>query len=147
MGYFIDPAFHARLLQALALVALLLTDVEASVAASPASPVVVSSKLSSESAMIGQMIRLLLEANRIPTVDRMALGATPIVRKALLAGPAEPREKDKKRGETVEERRDRQAKIAQRREVRRGQLHKVGKKDKTGSTARKVKVRVGKRAR
>lgn len=76
----------ARLLQALALVALLLTDVEASVAASPASPVVVSSKLSSESAMIGQMIRLLLEANRIPTVDRMALGATPIVRKALLAG-------------------------------------------------------------
>ncbi len=49
-------------------------------------PVVVSSKLSTESAMIGQMIRLLLEAHGIPTVDRMTLGATPVVRRALLAG-------------------------------------------------------------
>ena len=49
-------------------------------------PVVVSSKLSTESAMIGQMIRLLLEARGIPTVDRMTLGATPVVRRALLAG-------------------------------------------------------------
>lgn len=48
--------------------------------------VVVSSKLSSESAMIGQMIRLLLNANGIATVDRTTLGATPVVRKALLAG-------------------------------------------------------------
>ena len=48
--------------------------------------VVVSSKLSSESAMIGHMIRLLLAANGIPTVDRMVLGGTPVVRKALLAG-------------------------------------------------------------
>jgi len=32
------------------------------------------------------MIRLLLEANGVPTVDRTVLGATPIVRKALLAG-------------------------------------------------------------
>ena len=54
-------------------------------AAVPA-PVVVSSKLSTESAMIGQMIRLLLEARGIPTVDRMTLGATPVVRRALLAG-------------------------------------------------------------
>ena len=36
--------------------------------------------------MIGQMIRLLLEAHGIPTVDRMTLGATPVVRKALMAG-------------------------------------------------------------
>jgi osmoprotectant transport system substrate-binding protein len=50
------------------------------------SAVVVSSKLSSESAMIGQMIRLLLDASGIVTVDRMTLGATPVVRKALLAG-------------------------------------------------------------
>jgi osmoprotectant transport system substrate-binding protein len=49
-------------------------------------PVVVSSKLSSESAMLGQMIRLLLNADGIPTVDRMTLGATPVVRKALLSG-------------------------------------------------------------
>jgi osmoprotectant transport system substrate-binding protein len=48
--------------------------------------VVVSSKLSSESAMIGEMIRLLLDAHGIPTIDRMTLGATPVVRKALLVG-------------------------------------------------------------
>jgi osmoprotectant transport system substrate-binding protein len=48
--------------------------------------VVVSSKLSSESAMLGQMIRLLLEAHGIATVDRTKIGATPVVRKALLAG-------------------------------------------------------------
>ncbi len=48
--------------------------------------VVVSSKLSSESAMIGQMIRLLLEANGIKTVDRMTLGGTPVVRKAIISG-------------------------------------------------------------
>lgn len=72
----------ARLRKALLLASLLLTAALAGAAA----PVVVSSKLSSESAMIGQMIRLLLEAHGIPTVDRMAIGATPVVRKALLAG-------------------------------------------------------------
>ena len=48
--------------------------------------VVVSSKLSSESAMIGQMIRMLLNAAGIQTVDRTTLGATYVVRKALVAG-------------------------------------------------------------
>jgi osmoprotectant transport system substrate-binding protein len=48
--------------------------------------VVVSSKLSSESAMIGEMIRLVLNANGIQTIDRLRLGATPVVRKALVAG-------------------------------------------------------------
>jgi osmoprotectant transport system substrate-binding protein len=48
--------------------------------------VVVSSKLSSESAMIGQMIRMLLNAAAIETVDRTTLGATYVVRKALIAG-------------------------------------------------------------
>jgi osmoprotectant transport system substrate-binding protein len=72
----------ARIFQALVLAILLLANTT-----TPASePVVVSSKLSSESAMIGQMIRLLLEAHGIPTVDRMAIGATPIVRKALISG-------------------------------------------------------------
>ena len=58
------------------------------VAASPvlSAAVVVSSKLSSESAMLGQMIRLLLNAHGIPTTDRTRIGATPVVRKALLAG-------------------------------------------------------------
>ena len=51
-----------------------------------AAAVVVSSKLSSESAMIGEMIRLLLDAHGVATVDRMTLGATPVVRKALLVG-------------------------------------------------------------
>lgn len=49
-------------------------------------PVIVSSKLSSESATIGHMIRLLLEAKGIPTVDRMTLAATPIMRRAIVAG-------------------------------------------------------------
>jgi osmoprotectant transport system substrate-binding protein len=58
-------------------------------AASPAlsaAAVIVSSKLSSESAMLGEMIRLLLNANGIQTIDRTRIGATPVVRKALLAG-------------------------------------------------------------
>jgi len=49
-------------------------------------PVVVSSKLSSESATIGHMIRLLLEDHGIPTVDRMILAGTPIMRRAIIAG-------------------------------------------------------------
>jgi len=36
--------------------------------------------------MIGQMIRMMLNAAGIPTLDRTALGATYVVRKALLAG-------------------------------------------------------------
>ena len=53
------------------------------VASAPASAdaaVVVSSKLSSESAMIGEMIRLVLGAAGIPTVNRLRIGATPVVR-------------------------------------------------------------------
>jgi ribonuclease R len=83
-----------------------------------------------------QVARVDLEARRIDF--RMVKADT---RKALLAPPAEPREKERKRGESVEERRTRQAKVAQRREVRRGQLHKVGKKDKAPKAARKVRGR------
>lgn len=71
----------SSILKALGVVALLLAGSGGVHAA-----VVVSSKLSSESAMLGQMIRLLLNANGVPTIDRMTLGATPVVRKALLAG-------------------------------------------------------------
>ena len=63
-----------------------LASVSALAASAPQAPVIVSSKLSSESAMIGHMIRLLLNADGIATVDRMTLGATPVVRKALLSG-------------------------------------------------------------
>jgi osmoprotectant transport system substrate-binding protein len=48
--------------------------------------VVVSSKLDSEATMLSQMIRLLLTAHGIPTIDRTRIGATPVVRKALLTG-------------------------------------------------------------
>jgi osmoprotectant transport system substrate-binding protein len=54
-------------------------------AAAPAA-VVVSSKLDSEATMLSQMVRLLLSANGIPTIDRTRIGATPVVRKALLTG-------------------------------------------------------------
>jgi len=48
--------------------------------------VVVSSKLSTESTTIGEMLRLLLEAKGIKTVDRMTLAGTPIMRRAIIAG-------------------------------------------------------------
>jgi glycine betaine/choline ABC-type transport system substrate-binding protein len=41
--------------------------------------VVVSSKLSSESAMLGEMIRMMLNEATIGTVDRTRLGATYVV--------------------------------------------------------------------
>ena len=81
-GHAVEAAL-AKVLQAITLGVLLLMG---AVAPAAAQPVVVSSKLSSESAMLGQMIRLLLEDRGIPTVDRMTLGATPVVRRALLAG-------------------------------------------------------------
>lgn len=51
-----------------------------------AKPLVVSSKLSAESALIAQMIRLRAEAHGIPTVDRTVLAATPMMRRAIIAG-------------------------------------------------------------
>jgi osmoprotectant transport system substrate-binding protein len=74
----------ARFFQALCIAATLALIASAPSRAS--SPVVVSSKLSSESAMIGEMIRLVLNAAGIPTVDRLKIGATPVVRRALLDG-------------------------------------------------------------
>ncbi len=70
----------SRVLKALSVTAMLVFALSAQAA------VVVSSKLSSESAMLGQMIRLLLNANGVPTIDRTRIGATPVVRKALLTG-------------------------------------------------------------
>ena len=116
----------ARFLQTLMIAGMLLSTA-GPVHAAGARPVVVSSKLSSESAMLGQMIRLLLEDRGIPTVDRMTLGATPVVRKALLAGeidvyveytgnagfffnrPDDPAWKDLQRGYELGARLDREA--------------------------------------
>ncbi len=73
-----------KLLRSIAVAATLVLAAPAPAPAQAA--VVVSSKLSSESAMIGHMIRLLLEANGIKTVDRMTLAGTPIMRRAIVAG-------------------------------------------------------------
>lgn len=48
--------------------------------------VVVSSKIDTEGSVVGNIILLLLNANGIKTQDRIQLGATPVVRKAITAG-------------------------------------------------------------
>ena len=45
----------------------------------------VASKIDTEGALLGQIVLQLLQANGIRTVDRLQLGPTPIVRRALLA--------------------------------------------------------------
>lgn len=51
-----------------------------------AAPVVVSSKIDTEGALLGNMIAELLSANGIAVERRIQLGPTPIVRAALLSG-------------------------------------------------------------
>ncbi|WP_160006954.1 ABC transporter substrate-binding protein [Rhizobium sp. 18055] len=51
-----------------------------------AADVVVSSKIDTEGTLLGNVIALALNANGIKTKDRIALGATPVVRKAITAG-------------------------------------------------------------
>lgn len=48
--------------------------------------VVVSSKIDTEGGVLGNIIQLVLNANDIATTDRIQLGATPVVRKAITAG-------------------------------------------------------------
>jgi osmoprotectant transport system substrate-binding protein len=48
--------------------------------------VVVSSKIDTEGSVLGNIILLTLNANGIRTQDRIQLGATPVVRKAITAG-------------------------------------------------------------
>jgi osmoprotectant transport system substrate-binding protein len=48
--------------------------------------VVVSSKIDTEGSVLGNIILLMLNANGIETQDRIQLGATPVVRKAITAG-------------------------------------------------------------
>ncbi|WP_406856731.1 ABC transporter substrate-binding protein [Alsobacter sp. KACC 23698] len=54
--------------------------------ASRAADVVVSSKLDTEATLLGNVIRLVLEANGVKTQDRLTLGGTPVVRKAITSG-------------------------------------------------------------
>ncbi|QPN26679.1 ABC transporter substrate-binding protein [Brucella sp. BO2] len=48
--------------------------------------VVVSSKIDTEGGVLGNIILTVLNANGIETTDRIQLGATPVVRKAITAG-------------------------------------------------------------
>ncbi len=48
--------------------------------------VVVSSKIDTEGGVLGNIILKVLDANGIPTTDRIQLGATPVVRSAITAG-------------------------------------------------------------
>lgn len=48
--------------------------------------VVVSSKIDTEGGVLGHIIQSVLNANDIGTTDRIQLGGTPVVRKAIIAG-------------------------------------------------------------
>ena len=48
--------------------------------------VVVSSKIDTEGSVLGSIIEQVLQAQGIPTEDRIQLGGTPVVRKAIIAG-------------------------------------------------------------
>jgi osmoprotectant transport system substrate-binding protein len=74
----------ARIVKSLCIAAVLALIASAPSRAAPA--VIVSSKLSSESALIGEMIGMILKDAGIPTLDRLRLGATSVVRQALLDG-------------------------------------------------------------
>lgn len=53
---------------------------------SAAEPITVSSKIDTEGGLLGNMIYLVLEASGLQVEDRIQLGGTPIVRKAINAG-------------------------------------------------------------
>ncbi|MDO1580514.1 ABC transporter substrate-binding protein [Rhizobium oryzicola] len=55
-------------------------------AGSASAQVVVSSKIDTEGGVLGNIILSMLKANGIETKDRIQLGATPVVRKAITAG-------------------------------------------------------------
>ena len=54
--------------------------------ASASAKVVVSSKIDTEGGVLGNVIALALKANGVEVEDRIQLGGTPVVRKAIMAG-------------------------------------------------------------
>jgi osmoprotectant transport system substrate-binding protein len=58
----------------------------ASIGAAQAADVVVSSKIDTEGTLLGNVIAQVLAANGISVEDRISLGGTPVVRKAITAG-------------------------------------------------------------
>lgn len=75
MRSIIKPAIAAYLLSAMAISS-----------AHADEPVVVSSKIDTEGSVLGELIIQTLERNGITTEDRLQLGATSVVRNALVAG-------------------------------------------------------------
>jgi osmoprotectant transport system substrate-binding protein len=55
-------------------------------AAAAHAQVVVGSKIDTEGGVLGNIILAVLNANNVQTTDRVQLGATPVVRKAIIAG-------------------------------------------------------------
>jgi osmoprotectant transport system substrate-binding protein len=58
----------------------------ATVATAASAKVVVSSKIDTEGGVLGNVIALALKANGVEVEDRIQLGGTPVVRKAIAAG-------------------------------------------------------------
>ena len=58
----------------------------AAVTTSASAKVVVSSKIDTEGGVLGNVIALALKANGVEVEDRIQLGGTPVVRKAIIAG-------------------------------------------------------------
>ncbi|MFG6666656.1 ABC transporter substrate-binding protein [Halomonas sp. HNIBRBA4712] len=69
-----------------ALAALALTALTGTAHAQSSDPVVVSSKIDTEGAVLGELIIQALEREGIPTENRLQLGATSVVRSAIQAG-------------------------------------------------------------
>ena len=74
MNRHLKPLFAAAMLAA------------ASTAVAQAADVVVSSKIDTEGSLLGSMIAQALAANGIPVKNRVQLGTTPVLRKALISG-------------------------------------------------------------
>lgn len=51
-----------------------------------ASPVKVGSKIDTEGALLGNIILQVLESHGVPTVNKVQLGTTPVVRGAITSG-------------------------------------------------------------
>lgn len=70
----------------LAVIALAVVIAGSCSSASSKKQITVSSKIDTEGSLLGSMIKLMLEGKGFTVTDRMQLGATGVVRKALLAG-------------------------------------------------------------
>jgi osmoprotectant transport system substrate-binding protein len=68
------------------IVAGLLASMAAAAGSASAADVVVGSKIDTEGGVLGNIILQVLQANDIPVVDKIQLGATPIVREAIIQG-------------------------------------------------------------